>query len=100
MVYKQPELTSQQDVARAIKSIRTRRGLSQMQLARFLDCTQNTISRYEQATHIRSIIRLRKLLDLATEQADIEAIIGQLRNAGAIFSPEFSIGRQPEQYNV
>ena len=99
MVDKQPALTSQQ-VARAMKSIRRRRGLSQVQLAQFLDCTQNTISRYEKATHAPSIIRLRKLLDLATEQADIEALIGQLRSAGAIFSHEFSIGSQPGGCNV
>lgn len=77
-----------------MKSIRNRRGLSQVQLAQLLNCTQNTISRYEQSTPIPSVIRLRKLLDLATEQADIEAIIGQLRNAGAIFSHEFSTDRQ------
>src|ERR1039457_4357165 len=99
MADKHPALTALQAGRLAMKSIRKQRGLSQVQLARLLDCTQNTISRYEQATHTPSVIRLRKLLDLATEQADIEAIVGQLRNAGAIFSPEFSIASHPVECN-
>jgi transcriptional regulator with XRE-family HTH domain len=100
MVDKLSVLAPPQDLARAIKSIRHRLGLSQEKLAQLLDCTQNTISRYEQTTHISSVVRLRKLLDLATEEAEIEAILGQLRNAGAIFLHEFNIGRQPEECNV
>jgi transcriptional regulator with XRE-family HTH domain len=87
---------SSRDLAWVIKSIRDRQGLSQERLAKLLNCTQNTISRYERATHTPPIIRLRKLLELATEQAEIEAVLGQLRSIGAIFSHDFNTSREPD----
>ena len=67
-----------------IRSIRNRLSLSQAEMGTLVKCSQNTISRYEQGNSSPSARRLRKLLDLTTNEEERRAILAQLEEKGAI----------------
>lgn len=67
-----------------MKKIRKRQKLSQTDLARILNCSQITVSRYENGESFPSIHRLRRLLSLTHEEKQSRVILQMLELAGAI----------------
>ena len=67
-----------------VKRIRRQQKLSQAGLARILNCSQITVSRYETGESFPSIFRLRRLLSLTHEEKQSRVILQILELAGAI----------------
>jgi transcriptional regulator with XRE-family HTH domain len=67
-----------------VRKIRRQQKLSQADLARILNCSQITISRYENGESFPSIHRLRRLLSLTHEEKQSRVILQMLESAGAI----------------
>jgi len=74
------------EIGPILRSIRKSRNLSQEALGRILDCTQNTVSRYEAGRSVPSVRRLRSILDLAESESETRVILACLIDMGAVVS--------------
>ena len=81
---KDGETTPSADFVSVARRIRQALGITQVEMARLLGCTQNSVSRYEKGQYNPSVLTLRKLLRLATTEEDSSAVLRSLERAGAI----------------
>jgi transcriptional regulator with XRE-family HTH domain len=83
-----------------VKKIRKQQKLSQADLARILNCSQITVSRYENGESFPSIHRLRRLLSLTHGERQSRVILQMLELAGAIVPGDVTLtAQQAEVFN-